>query len=77
MSEAQQDEHGRPQMPLAGSEAETLLGFLDYQRATLAWKCAGLDGPATAAAPPDFHDLGGDAQAPGSRRGQLVQRRRW
>ncbi len=21
----------------------TLLGFLDYQRATLAWKCAGLD----------------------------------
>ncbi len=26
-----------------GDEAATLLGFLDYQRATLAWKCAGLD----------------------------------
>ena len=37
------DEHGRPEPPLAGSEVETLLGFLDYQRATLAWKCAGLD----------------------------------
>jgi len=43
MSEVERDEYGRPQMPLAGSEAETLLGFLDYQRATLAWKCAGLD----------------------------------
>jgi len=29
-------------MPLAGGEVETLLGFLDYQRATLAWKCNGL-----------------------------------
>jgi uncharacterized damage-inducible protein DinB len=37
------DEHGRPEPPLAGDEAATLLGFLDYQRATLAWKCAGLD----------------------------------
>jgi uncharacterized damage-inducible protein DinB len=37
------DEHGRPEPPLAGDEAETLTGFLDYQRATLAWKCAGLD----------------------------------
>jgi uncharacterized damage-inducible protein DinB len=37
------DEHGRPAPPLAGDETETLVGFLDYQRATLAWKCRGLD----------------------------------
>ncbi|SFF63004.1 DinB family protein [Blastococcus tunisiensis] len=37
------DEHGRPQPPLDGDEAATLLGFLDLQRATLAWKTAGLD----------------------------------
>ncbi len=37
------DEHGRPEPPIAGDETETLLGYLDYQRATLAWKCAGLD----------------------------------
>jgi len=38
------DEQGRPEPPVAGDEAATLLGFLEYQRATLAWKCAGLDG---------------------------------
>ena len=37
------DEHGRPEPPLAADETATLLGFLDYQRATLAWKCRGLD----------------------------------
>src|ERR671939_619475 len=37
------DEHGRPESPLAADETATLLGFLEYQRATLAWKCAGLD----------------------------------
>ena len=37
------DEHGRPEPPVAAGETATLLGFLDYQRATLAWKCAGLD----------------------------------
>ncbi|TMR99660.1 DinB family protein [Nonomuraea basaltis] len=37
------DEYGRPSPPLAGDESATLLGFLDYQRATLAWKCGGLD----------------------------------
>lgn len=37
------DEHGRPEPPVDGDEAATLLGFLDYQRATLAWKSAGLD----------------------------------
>ncbi|NYF97879.1 DinB family protein [Janibacter cremeus] len=37
------DEHSRPEPPLHGSEWETLTGFLDYQRATLAWKTDGLD----------------------------------
>lgn len=37
------DEHGRPEPPLNGDEVATLLGFLDFQRATLAWKCEGLD----------------------------------
>jgi len=39
------DEHGRPEPALASDEATTLLSFLDYQRATFAWKC---------------HDLGAD-----------------
>ena len=38
------DEHGRPEPPLAAGEVDSVLGFLDYQRATLAWKCRGLDG---------------------------------
>ncbi|MBJ2120103.1 DinB family protein [Arthrobacter sp. MSA 4-2] len=37
------DDQGRVEPPLAGTEAETLLGYLDYQRATLAWKAGGLD----------------------------------
>src|SRR6266542_6576410 len=37
------DEQGRPETPRAADETATLLGFLEYQRATLAWKCAGLD----------------------------------
>jgi uncharacterized damage-inducible protein DinB len=37
------DEQGRVEPPLAAAEAATLLGFLDHQRATLAWKCSGLD----------------------------------
>ena len=37
------DEQGRPEPPIAASEAGTLLGFLDYQRATLEWKVRGLD----------------------------------
>jgi len=36
------DGHGRPEPPLHGSDWETLTGFLDYQRATFAWKTAGL-----------------------------------
>jgi uncharacterized damage-inducible protein DinB len=37
------EDEGRPEPPLAGNEAETLVGFLEYQRATFAWKCSGLD----------------------------------
>jgi len=37
------DEHGRREPPLAGDETSSILGFLEHQRATLAWKCAGLD----------------------------------
>jgi uncharacterized damage-inducible protein DinB len=33
------DEHGRPEPPLEAGEATMLRAFLDYQRATLAWKC--------------------------------------
>jgi uncharacterized damage-inducible protein DinB len=32
----------RPEPPLHGDERATLTGFLDFQRATLAWKCSGL-----------------------------------
>jgi len=37
------DEQGRTEPPVAADEVATLLGFLDYQRATFAWKCEGLD----------------------------------
>jgi uncharacterized damage-inducible protein DinB len=37
------DDHGRPEPPIAAGEVDTLFGFLDYQRATLAWKCRGVD----------------------------------
>jgi uncharacterized damage-inducible protein DinB len=37
------DDQGRPEPPPAGDETATLLGFLDFQRATLRWKCSGLD----------------------------------
>jgi uncharacterized damage-inducible protein DinB len=43
------DEQGRPEPPLAADEAATLLGFLEFLRATLAWKCAGLDAAGLAA----------------------------
>ncbi|MGW5781726.1 DinB family protein [Streptomyces sp. NPDC003863] len=32
-----------PEPPLAGTEAAAILGALERQRATLAWKCSGLD----------------------------------
>jgi uncharacterized damage-inducible protein DinB len=47
------DEQGRPEPPIAADETASILGFLEFQRATLAWKCAGLDAAglqATAAA---------------------------
>jgi uncharacterized damage-inducible protein DinB len=37
------DDHGRPEPPIVADEVTTLLGFLDYQRATLDWKCRRLD----------------------------------
>jgi uncharacterized damage-inducible protein DinB len=43
------DEQGRPVPPEAAGEPQTLLGFLDFQRATLAWKCDGLDAAGLAA----------------------------
>jgi uncharacterized damage-inducible protein DinB len=43
------DEKGRPEPPVAADEVATLLGFLEYQRATFAWKCAGLDAVGMAA----------------------------
>ncbi|MEO8330516.1 MAG: DUF664 domain-containing protein, partial [Candidatus Nanopelagicales bacterium] len=60
MSEMSTDGHTRSFPPLAGSEVETLLGFLDYQRATLAWKCARLtDEQLRVALPPSTNSLGG------------------
>lgn len=43
------DEHGRPHPPSDAGEVETLRGFLDHHRATLAWKCRGLDAEGLAA----------------------------
>jgi GNAT superfamily N-acetyltransferase/uncharacterized damage-inducible protein DinB len=37
------DEVGRPEPPVAGGEVDAVVGFLDYQRATLQWKCSGID----------------------------------
>lgn len=36
------DEQGRLEPPIAAGEVDTLLGYLDYQRATLEWKTRGL-----------------------------------
>lgn len=60
VAEGNADELGRPWPPLEGGEAATLLGFLDYQRATLAWKCKGLtDAQLRVALPPAAITLGG------------------
>jgi uncharacterized damage-inducible protein DinB len=42
-TEPELDEQGRPEPPLTADELGTLVGFLEFQRATLAWKCEGLD----------------------------------
>jgi hypothetical protein len=39
------DDLGRPGPPIAGDETLTLLGSLERQRATFAWKTGGLDDP--------------------------------
>jgi hypothetical protein len=39
----EQNEQSRLDPPIASDEASTLLGFLERQRATFAWKCEGLD----------------------------------
>jgi uncharacterized damage-inducible protein DinB len=60
MVDAFADEHGRTYPPLNGGDAGTLLGFLDYQRGTLAWKCAGLtDEQLRVSRPPSLITLGG------------------
>ncbi|SRR5712692_4342936 len=60
MGESQIDEYGRPEPPLEADEAGTLLGFLDYQRATFEWKCRGLsDEQLRLALPPTSMTLGG------------------
>ncbi|NKE58622.1 DinB family protein [Lentzea sp. PSKA42] len=38
----QLDEQGRPEPPMDGDELATLTGFLEFHRATLAWKTEGL-----------------------------------
>ncbi|MBN1094512.1 DUF664 domain-containing protein [Blastococcus sp. TML/M2B] len=43
MTDGGQGEHDRVEPPPAGDELAVLTGFLDYQRATLAWKTRGLD----------------------------------
>jgi uncharacterized damage-inducible protein DinB len=37
------DEQGRTEPPVSADELGTLLGFLDFLRATLEWKCSGVD----------------------------------
>jgi uncharacterized damage-inducible protein DinB len=40
---AKMDEQGRLEPPLAADETTSVLAYLDYHRATFAWKCRGLD----------------------------------
>ncbi len=60
MAEVESDEFGRPLPPLGGDEFSTVSGFLDYQRATLEWKCRGLsDEQLRATLAPTSMTLGG------------------
>ncbi len=60
MGDVEIDDDGRPEPPLVGDEVQTLLGFLDYQRATLEWKCRGLtDKQLRSTLPPTTMTLGG------------------
>jgi pimeloyl-ACP methyl ester carboxylesterase/uncharacterized damage-inducible protein DinB len=49
----QLDEQGRPDPPIAAGEAETVLAFLDHERASVAWKTTDLDATGLAAATAD------------------------
>lgn len=54
------DERTRAEPPLAGNEVDTLLGSLERQRATFAWKVGGLDAAGLRARPfPSAITLGG------------------
>ncbi|KAB1654332.1 DinB family protein [Pseudoclavibacter chungangensis] len=54
------DEQGRPEPPVDGDEWATLVGFLEFHRATLAWKVSGLDREQFAhTLPPSSMTLGG------------------
>jgi uncharacterized damage-inducible protein DinB len=54
------DQYGRPRPPEEAGETETLLGFLDFHRATFEWKCGGLDSTAmNRAVAPSPMTLGG------------------
>ena len=54
------DRPGYPEPPAVGDEASTLLGSLERQRVTLAWKCADLDEAGLRATlPPSTVTLGG------------------
>jgi uncharacterized damage-inducible protein DinB len=58
--DARVDDHGRVDPPIDGDEAAVLLGYLDYHRKTLAWKCGGLDsGGLTATTAASSLTLGG------------------
>jgi uncharacterized damage-inducible protein DinB len=60
LDEVETDDQGRPEPPLEGDEVATLLGFLDYQRATFEWKCRGLsDAQLRVALTPTSMTLGG------------------
>lgn len=60
MAERENDEYGRPEPPLSDGEVSTLLGFLDYQRGTMEWKCRGLtDEQLRAGLPSTAMTLGG------------------
>ena len=37
------DEHGRPEPPPTANETDSLVGYLEWQRATFEWKTRGLD----------------------------------
>ncbi len=54
------DDQGRPLPPSDAGELETLVGFLDFHRATLAWRTGGLDDTQLATVlPPSAMTLGG------------------